>query len=69
MPPFRLRTWALLMHALEKYSDVLRERTRLVDTNDGVAQQNRELRQLLAQYLRSGSSNTLLHPPVMIEQR
>lgn len=69
MPQYRLRTWELLMKSLEKYSDVLRERARLVETNDGVAQQNRELRQLLAQYLRSGSSNTLLHPPVMIEQK
>jgi len=62
------RVWDALIEGFEKYSQVLVERSSLIQETDGLRQQNSELRMLLHQYLNSKVNQELEIPPTRVLQ-
>ncbi|XP_071987938.1 dynein regulatory complex protein 1 [Engystomops pustulosus] len=68
IPQSRLRVWDALESAMEKYYDVLTNRSQLITETSSLRQQNTELRMLLHQYLNSKINAELEIPPTQILQ-
>lgn len=62
------RLWDAMLNGFEKYSQVLKERSTLIDETDSLRQQNSELRMLLHQYLSSKVNQELEIPPTRVLQ-
>ncbi|XP_074156211.1 dynein regulatory complex protein 1 isoform X2 [Sminthopsis crassicaudata] len=62
----RLKLWDALLDALQKYHEVLIQRAKLLDENEFLEQQNRELQMLLQQYLDSRINLELQVPPTQV---
>uniref|UniRef100_UPI003AAAFB60 dynein regulatory complex protein 1 n=1 Tax=Centroberyx gerrardi TaxID=166262 RepID=UPI003AAAFB60 len=68
IPDAKLKLWDALQNGLEKYDDVLTERSELITETEGLQQQNAELRFLLQQSLNSKVSAELEIPPTQVMQ-
>ncbi|XP_071400049.1 dynein regulatory complex protein 1 [Centroberyx affinis] len=68
IPDAKLKLWDALQNGLEKYDDVLTERSELITETEGLQQQNAELRFLLQQSLNSRVSAELEIPPTQVMQ-
>ncbi|XP_071803917.1 dynein regulatory complex protein 1-like [Asterias amurensis] len=60
------KVWRALVDGLEKYSDVLNQRSKLITETDSLRQQNAELRMLLHQYINSKVNQELEIPPTRV---
>ncbi|XP_038052211.1 dynein regulatory complex protein 1-like [Patiria miniata] len=60
------KVWKALLDGLEKYSDVLNQRSKLITETDSLRQQNAELRMLLHQYINSKVNQELEIPPTRV---
>ncbi|XP_022104509.1 dynein regulatory complex protein 1-like [Acanthaster planci] len=60
------KVWKALLDGLEKYSDVLNQRAKLITETDSLRQQNAELRMLLHQYINSKVNQELEIPPTKV---
>ncbi|KAM3932446.1 dynein regulatory complex protein 1 isoform 1-T1 [Leptodactylus fuscus] len=68
IPPSQLKIWDALESAMEKYYDVLINRSQLITETSSLRQQNTELRMLLHQYLNSKINAELEIPPTQTLQ-
>lgn len=62
------KLWDAVSYSLQKYHGVLIRRSQLIDENKALANQNIELRMLLAQYMQSTVNQELEIPPTKILQ-
>lgn len=62
------KLWDAMLSSLQKYQGVLIRRSQLIDENKALANQNIELRMLLAQYMQSTVNQELEIPPTKILQ-
>ncbi|RMZ94279.1 Dynein regulatory complex 1 [Brachionus plicatilis] len=62
------KLWDAMLYSLQKYHGVLNKRVQLIDENKALANQNMELRMLLAQYMQSNINQELEIPPTKILQ-
>lgn len=62
----RARVWDALSDALQKYSEVLLDRSKALDRTDELQRENGELKQLLQHYMSSEVNNELVIPPTKV---
>ncbi|XP_033109065.1 dynein regulatory complex protein 1-like [Anneissia japonica] len=60
------KVWTALLDGLERYSNVLTERSKLITETESYQQQNAELRMLLHQYINSRVNQELEIPPTRV---
>ncbi|CAF0707498.1 unnamed protein product [Brachionus calyciflorus] len=66
--PQKEKLWDAMLYSLQKYHGILNKRVQLIDENKLLANQNMELRMLLAQYMQSSVNQELEIPPTKILQ-
>lgn len=66
--PKKEKVWDAMLYALQKYHGILNRRAELIEENKSLANQNIELRMLLAQYMQSNINQELQIPPTKILQ-